>query len=94
MYRTQEIEVVLRQRHQITLPADICEQLGVDTGDRLELWIEGDLLVARPKRSAARAALRELRATFAASGVSAAQLEEHARRLRQQARPKTRGQDT
>ncbi len=63
-------EVVLRPKRQLTLPAEICEALEIGPGDRLELSVEGRTLVARPKKIKALDALREIRESFARSGIS------------------------
>lgn len=77
-----ETEVVWRDKRQITLPAEICERLGLKVGDRLEVRLEGDTLIARPKKAVALEAL-ELRRVFAASGVSEQDLQAYARQVRE-----------
>ena len=44
MEQKAKIDVVVRTKRQVTLPRSICEQLGVQPGDRLELVLEGDAL--------------------------------------------------
>lgn len=51
MAEKKVIDVVLRPKRQITLPREVCEQLGVGPGDKLELTLEGAALVASPKKS-------------------------------------------
>jgi bifunctional DNA-binding transcriptional regulator/antitoxin component of YhaV-PrlF toxin-antitoxin module len=63
-------DVILRQRRQITLPADFCDRLGMEVGDRLELRVQGDTLVIRAKKPAALKALNDIRRAFVGSGVS------------------------
>ena len=82
MSEALKAEVIVREKRQITLPADLCRQLGIQVGDHLEVTLEGDVLIARPKRTTALQALRELQAVFASSGVSEEQLQEYARKLR------------
>lgn len=77
-------EAVLRQRRQLTLPRDICERLGITVGDRVELTVEGDALIARPAKRRALDALKEVQAAFAKAGVSERDLQEAGRRARQQ----------
>ncbi|MBI4215951.1 MAG: AbrB/MazE/SpoVT family DNA-binding domain-containing protein [Chloroflexi bacterium] len=77
-------EVVLRPKRQLTLPREICEELGIGPGDRLELALEGSALVARPKRSVALEALREIQAAFQRSGIAAAELQATGARARRQ----------
>ena len=77
-------DVVLRPKRQITLPKKICEQLGIGTGDVLELSLEDSALVARPRKVAALEALREIREAFERSGVTEEELLETGRRVRQE----------
>jgi len=44
------MEVALRQKGRITVPASIRRALGLREGDRLELSAEGGAIVLRPKR--------------------------------------------
>ena len=83
MEQKAKIDVVVRTKRQVTLPRSICEQLGVQPGDRLELVLEGDALVARPKKGAALEALREIREAFERSGVTEEELQETGRRVRE-----------
>lgn len=84
MSEALKAEVVVRERRQITLPADLCRQLGIRVGDHLEVRLEGNALIARPKRTTALQALRELQAVFASSRVGEEELQEYARKLRTQ----------
>lgn len=75
-------EITLRQRRQVTLPADVCEALGLETGDKLQVFLTEDGVMIRPKRDAALKALREIQAAFAASGVTEAALQAAGRGVR------------
>jgi len=77
-------DVVLRLKRQITLPKEVCEQLGIEPGDMLELSLEGSALVARPKKVAALEALREIRKAFERSGVTEEELQDTGHRVRQE----------
>ena len=77
-------EAFLRQRRQLTLPRGICEQLGIDVGDRVELTVEGDALIARPSRRRALDALKEIQAAFAQVGISEREIQAAGRRARRQ----------
>ena len=77
------IDVVLRPKRQMTLPKEICEQLGIGPGDILELSLEGSTLTARPKKVAALEALSEIREAFQRSGVTEEELQKTGRRIRQ-----------
>ena len=80
----QAFDVVVRQRRQITLPADIYEKLGLDVGDRLELRLEGDTVIARAKKTIALNALEEIRRSFAESGMTEEELQQAGRTIRSQ----------
>ncbi len=75
-------DIVIRDKRQITLPRKICEQLGVEPGDHLSLYVEGSTLVAKPKKTLALNALRELHRIFQASDVSEKELLKTARLMR------------
>lgn len=76
------IDVVVRPKRQITLPREVCEQLGIGIGDKLEMVADGDQLVARPKKVLALESLREIRETFKSSGITEDELQEAGRRVR------------
>jgi AbrB family looped-hinge helix DNA binding protein len=78
------IDIVVRPKRQVTLPREICEQLGISPGDKLELVADGNHLVARPKKMVALEALREIRETFKRCGITEEELQESGRRVRQQ----------
>lgn len=78
------IDAVLRPKRQLTLPRGVCEQLGISPGDVLELSLEGDTLVARPRKKAALEALKEIRQAFERSGIAEEELQEAGRRARQE----------
>jgi AbrB family looped-hinge helix DNA binding protein len=82
MLQSEEVEIVVRNKRQITLPAGICERLGISVGDRLEVRLEGETLIARPKKAVAREALRELREVFASAGVGEEELQQYATKIR------------
>ncbi len=77
-------DIIIRDKRQITLPRKLCEQLGVEPGDRLILNVEGDRLVAKPKKSVALNALQELHRVFQTSDVTEKELLKTARRIRRE----------
>jgi bifunctional DNA-binding transcriptional regulator/antitoxin component of YhaV-PrlF toxin-antitoxin module len=79
-----KVDAVLRPKRQLTLPRRVCEQLDISTGDVLELSLEGDTLVARPRKKAALEALKEIRQAFERSGITEEDLQEAGRRARQE----------
>ncbi|MBA7682663.1 hypothetical protein ES703_91015 [subsurface metagenome] len=84
MAEKKVMDAVLRSKRQLTLPRGVCEQLGIGPGDVLELSLEGDTLVARPRKKAALEALREIRQAFERSGITEDELQEAGRRARQE----------
>ena len=80
----RKVDAVLRPKRQLTLPRGVCEQLGISTGDVLELSLEGDTLVARPRKKAALEALKEIRQAFERSGITEEELQKAGRRARQE----------
>jgi AbrB family looped-hinge helix DNA binding protein len=76
--------VLLRPKRQVTLPRAVCEQLGIQPGDELELTVENCTLVARPRKKVALEALREIQRAFASSGVTEEELQEEGKKTRRQ----------
>jgi AbrB family looped-hinge helix DNA binding protein len=76
------IDVTVRPKRQITIPREICEELGIGPGDRLELVLNGSMLIAKPKKTIALEALREIREAFQRSGITEEELQEAGRQLR------------
>jgi AbrB family looped-hinge helix DNA binding protein len=77
-------DIVLRPKRQVTLPKEICDQLGIEPGDLLELTVEDSALVARPRKSVALQALKEIQQAFRRSGVTEEELQKAGRRTRQE----------
>jgi len=77
-------DIIIRDKRQITLPRKLCEQLGVEPGDRLILNVEDDKLVAKPRKSVALNALQELHRIFQTSDVTERELLKTARRIRRE----------
>jgi len=84
MAEKKVLDVLLRSKRQVTLPREVCEQLKVGPGDRLELTLEGATLVARPKKAVALEALREIREAFERSGITEDELQKVGRRVREE----------
>jgi len=81
------VNVILRPKRQITLPNDVCNQLGIATGDILEVAVEDTKLIARPRKMIALKALKEIQDAFQLSGIS----EEEIQIAGKQAREKIAG---
>jgi AbrB family looped-hinge helix DNA binding protein len=81
---SQSLDLILRERRQITLPAELCQKLGLQVGDRLEVRLDGNTLMVKPKKALALRALREIQAAFAASGITEEVLQESGRKIREE----------
>ncbi len=84
MKEKKSAEVVLRPKRQVTLPREVCEQLGIQPGDILEITVEDCTLVARPRKSVALSALREIQLAFGRSGISEQELQKAGQRIRRE----------
>lgn len=77
-------DVTLRPRRQLTLPAEVCDVLGLEAGDRLELSVgEGGLLVVKPKKAIALETLREIQKAFSSSDIIEEELQGEGKRVRE-----------
>jgi AbrB family looped-hinge helix DNA binding protein len=84
MSKEVDKKIVLRDKRQLTLPREICEQLGIGPGDKLTLYVEDGALVAKPNKTIALEALRELRESFKNSGITLKELLANGRRIRKE----------
>jgi AbrB family looped-hinge helix DNA binding protein len=80
----KDTTVVLRPKRQITLPKDICESLGIEPGDALDLVVEKSVLKAFPRKLVALDALREIQDAYQRSGISEKDLLREGARARQE----------
>ncbi len=76
------MDAVLRPKRQITIPKEICEQLGVDQGDVLELTVNNSIMIAKPKKNIALDALIEIQNAFKRSGITEEELLETGEEIR------------
>ena len=76
--------IVIRPKRQVTLPKDICDQLGIDTGDVLEMTVENSVLTARPRKTAALESLKEIQQAFKRSGMAEEDILDTGRRVREE----------
>ncbi|MFW6150537.1 MAG: AbrB/MazE/SpoVT family DNA-binding domain-containing protein [Chloroflexota bacterium] len=83
MAEKRAAEVVVRAKRQITLPLQICNELRIEPGDKLELSLEEGVLVARPKQAVALEALEEIRNALARAGITEEELKEAGRLMRE-----------
>jgi len=84
MSKGADKKIVLRDKRQLTLHRDICEQLGIGPGDKLTLYVEDGALVAKPNKTIALEALRELRESFKNSGITLKELLANGRCIRKE----------
>lgn len=77
-------DVMLRPKRQVTLPKNICTQLGIEPGDVLELLVENSALIAKPRKSVALEALKEIQQAFHRSGITEEELQDAGRRVKQE----------
>ena len=75
---------MLRPKRQVTIPRELCDQLGIGPGDVLELMVEDSVLIARPRKNVALEALKEIQQTFLRSGITGEELQKAGRRVRQE----------
>lgn len=77
-------DIVIRAKRQVTLPRDICDQLGIEEGDSLTVYVEGDSLIAKPKKNVAMDSLKELHKLFKDANVTEKELLKTSRRIRKE----------
>src|SRR5262249_37084026 len=78
------LDVTLRPRRQLTLPPQVCEALGLEVGDRLEVSLTEEGMLVKPKKRLALNALAEIQRAFQQSGVTEAELQTEGRRVREE----------
>lgn len=85
MAEKRKSEVVVRPKRQVTIPKELCDRLGIEPGDVLELVVEDSALIARPRKSVALEALKEIQQAFRRSGIIEKELQQTGRQVRQEA---------
>ena len=76
------MRIAVREKRQVTLPAAVCRELGIEPGDLLDATIDDGAIVIRPARKAALDALKELQRAVKESGVTLEELLEGGRHAR------------
>jgi len=84
MAERKALQATLRPKRQITLPREVCERMGIQPGDVLELELQDSRLVATPRKVRALEDLREIREAFQRSGITEEELQETGRRVREE----------
>jgi bifunctional DNA-binding transcriptional regulator/antitoxin component of YhaV-PrlF toxin-antitoxin module len=82
--KNKEMKAILRPKRQVTLPREICERMGIQTGDVLELTVENSKLVAKPRKTRSLEALKEIQRIFEKSGITEDELQEAGKRARRE----------
>ncbi len=77
-------DITIRPKRQITLPVEICEALGLNVGDKLQVEVTDAGLLVKPKKNIALDALSQIQSAFSASGISEEELLAQAREIRKQ----------
>jgi len=84
MQKEIKASVVVRPGRRITLPKEICVELGIQPGDVLEFTVKDRTLTAKPRKKLALEALGEIRRAFARSGVTEQELQEAGKQVRRE----------
>ena len=84
MKEIKTTEVVLRPKRQMTLPREVCDSLGIQTGDILEITVNENILTARPRKTVALEALREIQQAFVRSRITEEELLKAGREIREE----------
>lgn len=74
--------VNIRDRRQITLPADVLAQLNLVVGDRLAIQVKQQELIAKPVCEQAIDTLKAIQKVFQKAKISEVELQTAGRRLR------------
>jgi len=84
MTENKTTDVVLRPKRQVTIPKELCDQLSIEPGDVLELMVEDSTLIAKPRKSVALEALKEIQRAFQHSEITEKEFQKTGRRARQE----------
>lgn len=77
-------EVVIRPKRQVTIPGEICDELGIGPGDILELVVESSVLKATPKKRKSLDAWSEINESFKRYGITEKELLKEGRKTRRE----------
>lgn len=69
-------------RHAITLPAELCRQLGIEVGDSVELEVRGDTVELRPAHKPQIYTFKELQGILRPFFKDWEDIQQHIRELR------------
>ena len=74
----------IRPKRQVTLPRGLLESLDLEVGDAIEIKVQGKKAQITSKKQAALDALREIQRIVKESGISEEEMQESARKIRQE----------
>ena len=83
MAEKRALRATLRPKRQLTLPREVCEALGIQPGDVLDLEMEDSRLIAVPRKVRALEALRAIQEAFQRAGITEEELWDAGRRVRE-----------
>ena len=78
------MKVKLREKRQVTIPSEICEQLGIKEGDEFDLRVENGAAIIEPRRTRALNALKAISKALQDAGVTEEELLESGREIRKE----------
>ncbi len=76
------MRIKVREKRQVTLPAELLDALGVKPGDNLEAQVDDGKIILKPARKAVLDALMEISRALEAAGVTEEQLIADGKRIR------------
>jgi AbrB family looped-hinge helix DNA binding protein len=78
------MRIVLREKRQLTVPAELCDALGIKVGDSIDVEVKDGALYITPGRKASLDTLEEIWRIMAESGVTEEELLEGGREIRKE----------
>lgn len=81
----------IRDRRQITLPAEILRELSLSIGDKLTFQIENRKLVAKPIRTQSLDTLKTIQKEFQKAGITEKKLQKSGQEIRKKLNQKLYG---
>lgn len=72
----------IRDRRQVTLPAEMLQKLSLSVGDKLAFQIEGEKLVAKPVKTQSKDTMKSIQQAFQKVGITEKELQASGQGLR------------
>ena len=76
--------IKLREKRQLTLPAEVCDALGLKPGDSVDIEVKDGTAILEPRRVRALRALKAVQKAIADAGVTEEELLEGGRQVRKE----------